>query len=68
MRVDKPLEKEGFKVDGSEDNEGLIVGRLTVDRVEVKEDLSVESVADRFEGSKGSNEDAVGKVGVAVCP
>ena len=68
MRVDKPLETEGFKVDGSEDNEGLIVGRLTVDRVEVKEDLSVESVADRFEGSKGSNEDAVGKVGVAVCP
>lgn len=68
MRVDKPLEKEGFKVDGSEDNEGLIVGRLTVDRVEVKEDLSVESVADRLEGSKGSNEDAVGKVGVAVCP
>ena len=44
------------------------MGRLTVDRVEVKEGLSVESVEYRLEGGEGANADAVGKFGVAVCP
>ena len=43
------------------------MGRLTVDRVEVKEGLPVESIGYTLEGSEGACADEEGRAGVAVC-
>ena len=43
------------------------MGRLTVDRVEGKEGLSVESVRYTHEGSEGTCADEEGEAGIAVC-
>jgi len=43
------------------------LGRLAVDRVEVKEGLSVESIGYTLEGSEGAGADEEGRAGVAVC-